>query len=395
MSVNLVLRPASSDIACADGVVEWQWVELDRKGQSGISSSCGARPPASNSALLLIPANWLHARQLLLPAMRRAQLRQAIPFALEEHVAGDIEQLHVAHGQPAADGRITAVAIDRYVLESLLKQLAGLDIRVIRALPDACCQPAGSDQLQVVELGDDYLVSSANDFLLLVAEELEFLLDSQVSEAADNATLVWYGRDRPTLTWPGVLRTHLNADPFVALAQRAEQTALNILQDQYAAAAGQSSVRGWRIAASLAVAVVIMGMAYAVTDWWLLKRSVTRYQQQVQSVFRETFPAISNVVNPRVQAERAMADINPASNDALLRLLGSSAPVLSAQQGVILHSVNYDRSGLRLDVAANSIAELDELEKALQAQGLPAQLDSAVRSGDSARAQIVINGGGS
>lgn len=392
MSHSLIIRPASSDIAHVANIGQWQWLECDRKGQAAASSRQGTQPPVSESALLLIPANWLHTQRLQLPAMRRAQLQQAVPFALEEHVAGDIEQAHVAHGTPDAEGKLLAAAIAPDVLDSLLQQLQAHGIKVTRAIPDAAACPGSETEWQILALEQDYLVGANDDFLLLDNDELKFLLEQQAEITESITQITWHGRNRPDFDWPGSLQTQLGQDPFAALAGKAIKTSFNLLQGNYTPAANSATTRGWKIAAGLATAVVLVGFAYAISDWWLLKNESQRYQTQVQDAFRETFPEITSVVNPRVQAERALAEMNPAQSDALLRLLGGTAPVLAAQQGLVLHTVNYDRSGLRLEVAADSVAALDEFTAALIQQGLVATLDSASRSNDSVRGQILIGG---
>ncbi len=398
MSHSLIIRPANSDIANVADIAQWQWLECDRKGQPETNSRQGTQPPASESALLLIPANWLHTQRLQLPAMRRAQLQQAVPFALEEHVAGDIEQLHVAYGASDTEGKLVAAAIAADVIDGLLQQLQLFGIKVTRAMPDAVVCSGSESEWHIVELERDYLVGANDDFMLLNEDELSFLLEQQ-SQADDAlAQLIWHGRNRPNFDhWPESLHTaiqvQLGQDPFASLAAKSLNIPFNLLQGKYTPAADRATTRGWKLAAGLAAAVVLVGFAYAVTDWWLLKNQSERYQTQVQDAFRETFPEITNVVNPRVQAERALADMNPAQGDALLRLLGGAAPVLAAQQGLVLHTVNYDRSGLRMEIAADSVAALDEFTAALVQQGLSARLDSAARSNDSVRGQVLIEGG--
>jgi general secretion pathway protein L len=50
-----------------------------------------------------------------------AKILRALPFALEEQIAEDIEALHFAAGRPAPDGSIPAAAVDREQLEGWLE----------------------------------------------------------------------------------------------------------------------------------------------------------------------------------------------------------------------------------------------------------------------------------
>lgn len=80
---------------------------------------------------------WLDAADVLvvcrsLPALAARRLRQALPAAIEDAVAGDVAALHCTAGPALPDGRRWVGAVDRAAIEALLEGLATLDIRVER-----------------------------------------------------------------------------------------------------------------------------------------------------------------------------------------------------------------------------------------------------------------------
>ncbi len=62
---------------------------------------------------LVLPVEAVTACAVRLPTLKARWLRQALPFAVEELLAEDVEQLHLALGEPLADGRHRVFAVRR------------------------------------------------------------------------------------------------------------------------------------------------------------------------------------------------------------------------------------------------------------------------------------------
>ncbi len=61
--------------------------------------------------VVLAPASEIVFAQATVPG--RTRLAQAVPYALEEQLAADVEQLHFALGRREADGRIKTAVVSR------------------------------------------------------------------------------------------------------------------------------------------------------------------------------------------------------------------------------------------------------------------------------------------
>ena len=385
-SHKLLIRPASSDPAAAARVEDWLWL---RESES-THSSHGSKPPASASATLLVPASWMHIRSLQLPMMSAAKLNQALPYALEEYLAGDVEQLHLVSSRQLQDGSVLTAAIDAELLQALLAQLQALDICVQRAVPDALCLPGHADGHSIMPLLDCWLLRDHNDeALCLRADELEWL-----ASAAD-ASAQWHVYSDAEQSPPAIqgrLQQHQINDPLHTLGQQAAACELNLLRGRYAVHQYRSS-QLWRTSALAAALLIVLLSAYAISEQLLLQRELRQQQQQVQQQMRRAFPEISTIVNPRVQAERALAARTGGGGDQLLSLLQAAAPVIAAQQLTSLQSLEYSNAQLRLQLRTASVTRLDEMLLQLRRQGLQARLEGVTSDADSVRAAIIVSAG--
>ena len=73
---------------------------------------------------VILPAGEALATESDAPAKGAAKLAQVVPYALEERVADEIENLHFAIGdRDSATGRVPVVVIERARIESRLAEL--------------------------------------------------------------------------------------------------------------------------------------------------------------------------------------------------------------------------------------------------------------------------------
>src|SRR5436853_826651 len=94
------------------------WLIADARGapagppQSGPLTLAAARAPGRRVCALVPGADVLLAEPEI-PVKAGAKLQQVVPYALEEQLADDIDDLHFAIGKRAADSARTPVAVIR------------------------------------------------------------------------------------------------------------------------------------------------------------------------------------------------------------------------------------------------------------------------------------------
>lgn len=83
------------------------WQPANSPGLALSWAAC-ANELAGRSLALVLPMEVVSACAVQLPTQKARWLRQALPYAVEDLLAEDVEQLHLALGEPLADGRHTA-----------------------------------------------------------------------------------------------------------------------------------------------------------------------------------------------------------------------------------------------------------------------------------------------
>ncbi|MBD4501348.1 GspL family type II secretion system protein XcpY, partial [Xanthomonas citri pv. citri] len=90
---------------------------------------------------LYLPVEAVTACAVNLPTQKARWLRQSLPFAVEEQLADDVEQMHLALGPALADGRHRVFAVQRTWLAAWLALAEGAGKAPASLHVDADCLP--------------------------------------------------------------------------------------------------------------------------------------------------------------------------------------------------------------------------------------------------------------
>jgi len=147
MSEFLVIRLAPPAPASA------RWMLVDENGQvlqAGTPDLGEAAAHAEGCKIIgLAPAPDILRAAVELPVSSRAKLLQALPFAMEEQLAEDVELLHFAAGRSDADGPLPVAVVRKDRVSQWREELqaAGLNPAALYSEADAMDELPGTGVL--------------------------------------------------------------------------------------------------------------------------------------------------------------------------------------------------------------------------------------------------------
>lgn len=388
----LILRlqtPQDTEFAYAklDGnavSAEWQqgtWAQVSRIN--------GNQP-----VTLLIPSADVLLTRTLLATTNSRQLKQALPFALEENLVGDVEDQHFVW-QSEATGMYAVAVIDRARLKEWMQVLKQQKLRAKAILPDIFALPYVEGIPTVwVKDGQAWVRTGAYSGFSCPAMSLPLLVDSLFEEDRLERNLRLYS-DQAT-EWQQrfaiVLETQPNAVLQKSLQAGMGLNLLNGYQDESMSNFSRNW-RRWKVAAVLAlfcgtVWAGIQGMAI-----WQMSQQLEAAEQQNLALFREVFPNIKDVkvvdVRSRVKSEMKLltVDGNPSTDKvSLLPYLTMLGKVFQQEQGLKITEIRA-RDG-RLSVVFET-PDLQAIERI--GQGLTTMLGREIGV-KSTQAKNVVRG---
>ncbi len=340
-------------------------------------------PPNLKWAALIVwtpPADTL-LTQAVLPTRSSRKIAQALPYALEDQLLVDPEQLHFAH-QRMDDGALAVAVTARARLQSWLQALHAAGLQ-----PGSLCPATLAVPMDV----DDWSAACVEEWLWIrrgpyagftCAVETDApprMLQAALAEAraAQQApgrlTLFNAPADLDLPRWQALLGMEVRRARGPLWEERIASIApLNLLQGEFAPGRGmRSRLQPLAPAAAMLAAWVAATVALDAWEWWGLRHTQRDYEQAMSALFRQTFPEAKVVLDPALQMERNLQSLRARSGQpdgsGLLPVLARVAPAFGA--GVELRALRYADAKLTLDMRLPDFEALERTKNAMTAAG--------------------------
>jgi general secretion pathway protein L len=391
MSETLVIRLRALEEARAS------WLIVDAHGARSGAVQSGPIADALNVAqgrrvVVLLPGGEITLAEPELPFRGGARIAQAVPFALEEQLASDVEALHFAVGTRGATGVGTPVAVvARALLERWLGACEASGIHPDAAMADTAAVPPSATGCTLLLDEAALYVRRANALpYALDADPLGAALELALGEPSDAREHVTfyvspadYERHREVIEGmrprTATLQVKLLPDgplPLLA-AQAVIAPGVNLLQGAYAPATTIGNrLREWRVPAALAAAVALVFLAGQGLTLYKLARAERQLDAQIAEVFSQALPG-QQVRDPRAQMQSVIG-AGGATRGALLPALSVLAKAMAQAPAARIEALSYRGNALDLRLVAPTVEALDAIKQSMSRDGITAELQSAV-----------------
>lgn len=376
-------------------------VEYLRLNEAGAPVGAVRRGPLTVAAVeangrrvvVLVPTADVLLTQAAVPTGNRQRVRKAVPFALEEQLADDVDSQHFALGPRDADGQWAVAVVARARMDDWSARLHEAGILPDRLIPEALLLP--------LQPGASSLLLEADELLLrdtpwsaqtVVAAALPALLELLTARNAAGVDVnVWHcGGDLPA--WLEPVSAKIEACPDGALTLFARQLVqplqevIDLLQGEYSRKEQYGKLwRPWRAAAALLVAGIVLAGIQHVLALRSLKAESAALRAQIAQTYTQAFPG-GRVVDPRAQMEQQLKSLRAqrgAGDDDFLALFAQLGGAFAATPGLELTGVNFREGYLDLELTAGDIQTLEKLKQQLAEQGrLTVDIQSATTGAD-------------
>jgi general secretion pathway protein L len=418
----LLIRLPRSPAAAAS------WVVVDAHGACVEPPASGPLSGAQSAAAgrrvcVLVPGTDVLLTEPELPVKAGAKLAQMVPYALEEQLAEDIDDLHFAIGRrPDASGRRAGDAVHTpvaVVARSLMDEWLGA-VQSAGIVPEVLCAdsdllPANPGQAVAWLDGDVIVVRPAAGLPVAMpadalAEALSLALPSgELAVENRGAGLILYtgapewqqhGAAVETLRerFDGITVQLLSDGPLPLLAQQLPgNTCINLLQGSYAPQTSHDlGLRAWRVAAVLLACWVGLHVAGKATEFLVLKKREHTLDASIDQAFRAAMPGEHNTTDARRRMQaRLQATRGGGEFSGLLPALGALVVARNNAPGTVVQALSFHEGAVDLKLAAPNAESLDRISRALRDNGWQADLTAGNVAGSGYEGRIQIRPKGS
>lgn len=418
MAGFLVIRLDSDDSS------QSSWIAVDGDGTRRGPPAEGALADAARhvgdrTVIVLVPATEVATLSVNLPA-RGARLEAALPYALEDQVADDVENLHFAAGARRDNGELPVAVVARSKMAEWLAVLEDAGIQATKIIPE-----------------NNGLALIPNTLSLLVAEgqvmfndgdNVEFIMQGvRPSDAlaaagvlADSAGDSDSGASRHLLVYCepadeqqfehdwNALRHELdsvdiNLLPDGILPRLAVTVAngvgINLLQGEFGEQTAIGELfRPWRYAAALLLGLVLLGIAGKSVDNYRLALEESALKEQFITEYRQIRPDDTrDITDPlgMVNSVRRSLGGSDVAFQVFLPSLQQLAQALQQNPSADIEAISYRAGVVDVRLSAPDVATLDSIQRSVSASSrFKASIQSTDQVGDkvNSRIQIVEDG---
>lgn len=369
------------------------WLQLSRTNQllNQASHQPLADVPFKQATTVLLPNTDVTLLSTLIPSHQRQRIVQALPYALEEQLATDVDSLHFAVGmQNKTSQQVTAAVISHTRFQAYLDVVQQAGVHAHQFVPDVLAVPLPETGWGLWISDDKALVRSATQQGFgCETTQLTVWLQAAMEDESPAQLVLYRGNEPINLTAlhalgiPIVEQVHTDS-ALAWLAQGLDTQRLNLLQGNYRPQQGQlvQQLWQWRWTALL---LLLWGAWSLGQVWWetlQLQEQRQTLNHAINAIYKQTYPQTRRIVNARVQMQQKLNALHaqvsqPAQTTGFLPAFLRLAPVFQQIKEFDIQTIQYRQSQFDLRVQLPNLQVLTRLKQQLQQQQFEVEIQSA------------------
>jgi len=393
----LVVRLHSAAAETIGAAAEWMVMDGSGARRSNVQSGpldLAVATAAGRKVIVLVPGTDALLAEPVLPVKSGAKLAQVVPFALEEHLAVDVDDLHFAVGKRESRPGTPVAVVSHARMDAWLALLANAGLNADAIYPETAALPETPNAITLLIDGPRVYVrrSDTRGAVLDVQPLIEALQLALASgeEAREHVTIYLseddYERERELLEgmreFTASLQLKLLPDgPLPLLAANiVKDGGVNLLQGRYQSNRKlQLSFAPWRYAAVLALVFLASHIGLKSWQYFHYKSQEARVDDQIGQLYQQLMPgaplpdasAARRMVESRLNQLRGSGPVS-----GMMTTLAALGEAMGQVANTNVESIAYTNNTTHLRVLAPSVAELDRIRQVASERGLDAKIES-------------------
>jgi len=372
---------------------EWVRVSGQKVEAFGEVASLGEYPIGDDDELYgVVSGEWVTTHRVNLPAKSRKQFNAALPYALEESISEDVENMHFVcpNWKAGEECNVLAVAVEKMREWQALANSNRLPIE--RLIPDyalvpfhdaAECSIALSDDSVLANHQDGHGVSIDREFMEVWLMDVPMTSTIAVNDEALTEQMIQGHPDRDFRHWPF-------GNKMAHWLEYLPSSSIDLWADKYRPRVTKQGKHPFMLPIAMALCAIVIKMGYDSYRYFALHSEIKAVSEQSQSLLTEHFPMFDDVPQgqERQMMEQAIARMGgPDKSKSVHSSLAEVAAVLS-RQNITLSNIVFRNDELVITCLVNDFSQVDMLAKQFNQRP---KLEAALQSSSSDDGQIVAS----
>lgn len=312
---------------------------------------------------VIVPGQDVLLTSAKLPKMSAQKLKQALPYALEDKLINDVNDLHFAIANQNTEGNISVAVVAKEKMQHWLTLLKNANVFPSAFIPTTLAIPK------------DQVLSDSVFSYIRHSDYLGFAVDHHNTEL--------YSKDPVTKLTNEVIQHSIFQFPYI-----------NLLQGEFAVRRKKSSLKNvWKKASLLGLAWIGLYFFSHFISFLILEYQSHRINHQIETVYFKNFPNAKDLLAPRERMQQKLKETTAlAQKNNFLSLLANVSGVFAKNRAVHIENLTYENGIMTLQLSAATFEALDALTNDLTSKGVNSKQQNAAENGSQVKATLLIGG---
>ena len=349
--------------------------------------------------LVLLPSDQVVLSSVSIPSKNRKQLLQAVPYALEDTLAEDIEDLHFSVQQDSDSNNSHVAIVNRTVLAEMLDHLKSQGITAHFILPQILTQICDDKAWSIIyesngdEINTKVRLDKFSGFVCT-----ESMLDLFLSEQLEKNTPESIHINTDVSNLPASLEgITVNTIDSAVIDYKSAMSALDLnLLSNFSRQEKSPSI-DWSVwKPSMTFAGLLIAIWGGIFFWQnnVLKQQSKQLNQQIEQVYKETFPK-GRIVDAASQMSSALNKLKSSVGKSInspLPLIANVSPLFKEYKDLALSELRYQENQLTLTIESPNLTRLETFKReAAEKHSLKIDIKESMTTSDKVKAVIIVS----
>lgn len=405
-----------------------RWIAVDsagaRRGDPASGSLDEARAAIGDrNVMVLVPSAEVLTTSVDIPVRGGSKLQAALPYALEEYLAEDIDKLHFAAGAKRPGGRIPVSVVSRERMQEWTAALAAADIKASAIVADSYGLARIPGTISMLLAGNQIFVNDGDEMQVvmegvgpadalaaigLVRDDVPGGADTPASSAPRHLLVYCEEQDEQRFQHDWIaIREELESVDVKLLADGAlprlavtvaTGAGVNLLQGAYGARKEYAGMfRPWKYAALLLLVFIVLGIVGKSADYLLLLREETELKGEFNTEYQTLLPGAPATDDPARVIESLKRRLGgSAATPVFLQSMEQLSRAMQQNREAKIEAISYRNGVVDIRLSAPNVPTLASIQEAIGDDGrFRATIQSTNQEGDKVQGRIQIQESGS
>jgi len=342
-----------------------------------------------------------------IPGKNIQHIRQAVPYALEDSVIDDVDELYFAVNKSndvQSDIQYNVAVINKRYLESVIQQLENAGVYADAMVADYLLL---AEKNTLFSIGKRVLFNGEN---IRFAASTETVIAAEINlddDLAENETIkfIYCGKETDKNSTLDKLTKNVNLDkefcavqPLLCLIKNSsKENAVNFLQGLYKKKKNWSqATKAWMPVAILFLIWLSVQGGLFIVNYFSLSKQSKILNAEITKIYKSTFPKSRRIINARAQMQSELESLKKRrglSGRSFTEMLSGSASIFSRTKGLKIKSLRYYDGRINIELQIASLQALDKLKGQLNKEkGYQVEIQNASSGKEKVTARIQIIG---